>query len=149
MDYRDWKAWQRSVDLAVDVFLVLRDLSGPETYAFCDQARRAALSVPNNVAEALGRFSYRDQRQFVIRARGSLLELETEVEIGRRLKIIQPRAVEALFAETAEVGRLLNGVIRFMSRQERAGKPKKPSPRRGRELKHGTAKPPSGPMTTG
>lgn len=122
MDYRNWKAWQRSVDLAVSVFLVLRRLSGPETFAYSDQMRRAALSVPNNVAEAFGSFSFRDQRQFVIRSRGSLLELETQIEIGRRLDLIEKRAAERLFGETAEVGRLLNGLIRFMSRQEQAEK---------------------------
>ncbi|HEY0593067.1 MAG TPA: four helix bundle protein [Thermoanaerobaculia bacterium] len=115
MNYRDLKAWQRAMDLSVAIFETVRPFPYRETRDLADQMRSSATSVPSNIAEACGRFSFRDQRQFIYRSRGSLLELETQVELCRRLGFITTKAASGLHASTAELGRLLNGLIRYFS----------------------------------
>lgn len=79
--------------------------------------RRAAVSVPSNIAEGKGRYSQKELVQFLYHARGSLLELETQVSIAHDLEYIDPLQSTRLCAETEELGRILNGLInRFQNR---------------------------------
>lgn len=135
MNYRDLKAWQAAVDLSIVVFETVRVFPWREARDLSDQMRSAAVSVPSNIAEGIGRFSYRDQRQFMYRARGSLFELATQLEMARRLRFISPECAERIEKDVARVGQLLNGLVRYLSRQaklEESGKgvkrlrPKKP-----------------------
>ena len=73
--------------------------------------RRAAVSIPSNIAERRGRFSSREMSQFLVHARGSLLELETQIEIARALEYIPNEEAEDLTERSGEVGRLLNGML--------------------------------------
>ena len=73
--------------------------------------RRAAVSIPSNIAEGRGRFSSREMSQFLVHARGSLLELETQIEIAHALEYIPKADAEALTERSSEVGRLLNGML--------------------------------------
>ena len=73
--------------------------------------RRAAVSVPSNIAEGKGRHSHKDLVHFLYPARGSLLELETQISIARDLEYMDQPAFEILESETEEVGRILNGLI--------------------------------------
>jgi len=73
--------------------------------------RRAAVSVPSNIAEGKGRYSHKDFVHFLYQARGSLLELETQLSIARGLEYVDQPLFESLELETEEVGRILNGLI--------------------------------------
>lgn len=79
--------------------------------------RRAAVSVPSNIAEGKGRYSNKEFVQFLYYARGSLLELEMQLSIARDLDYIDLLVFESLESETEELGRILNGLInRFQVR---------------------------------
>jgi four helix bundle protein len=83
--------------------------------------RRAAVSVPSNIAEGKGRHSQKEFVQFLYHARGSLLELEPQVSIARDLLYIDLQVFEGLESETQELGRILNGLInRFQVSSQRA-----------------------------
>jgi len=110
-DYRNLIAWQKAKRLALDVYRCTRKFPRDEIYGLTSQMRRAAVSVPSNIAEGKGRHSHKDLVHFLYQARGSLLELETQISIARDLEYIDQPAFEILESETEEVGRILNGLI--------------------------------------
>ncbi len=113
--YRDLVAWQRAMDLVDEVYAAARDFPEHETFALATQMRRAAVSIPTNIAEGHGRFSFRDFRRFLRDARGSALELETEIMIAARQHYIDGGKEKTLLQQTGTVGRLINGLIRHIS----------------------------------
>src|SRR5450631_109308 len=84
-----------------------------ELYGLVSQMRRAAVSVPSNIAEGKGRLTDRDRAHFFCQARGSLLELETQILIARKLNYIAQQAADLLVQLSAETGRMLNLLIQF------------------------------------
>ena len=83
--HRDLIAWQKAMDLVVTVYTLGKTFPKEELFALTNQMRRAAVSVPANIAEGQGRRSKGEFRQFLGNARGSLLELDTHLELGFRL----------------------------------------------------------------
>jgi four helix bundle protein len=112
MDYRDLVAWKKAIDLAEQVYRQTAEFPLEERYGLTSQMRRAATSVPSNIAEGQGRRSS-DQEfvRFLQIALGSLCELETQLELSIRLHLL-PQQATALRPATEEVGRLINGLIR-------------------------------------
>ena len=110
--YRDLNAWQKSMQLVEDVYRITKEFPRDEIYGLTAQIRRAAVSIPSNIAEGKGRHSDREFSQFLRHARGSILELETQLLIGQRLKYLDESAAQQIMAQTAEVGRMLNGLLR-------------------------------------
>ena len=118
--YRDLIAWKKSKNLALDVYACTREFPKSEVYGLAAQMRRAAVSIPSNIAEGKSRHSDRELVQFLRHARGSLLELETQLEIAHDLGYVQPLAFGRLDLKTKEVGKILNGLIqRFQPRENR------------------------------
>jgi four helix bundle protein len=109
--YRDLIAWQKAKTLALNVYRCTRGFPKDEIYGLRSQIRRAAVSVPSNIAEGKGRYSQKEFVQFLYHARGSLLELETQVSIAHDLEYIGLPVFENLESETKELGRILNGLI--------------------------------------
>jgi four helix bundle protein len=89
--YRDLFIWQASVDLAVSVIALTDEFPARQRYVLIDQMQRAAVSVPSNIAEGKGRISQRELRHFLATARGSLYELDTQLEIATRAGLLEPR----------------------------------------------------------
>lgn len=85
--FRSLFVWQASVELAVRIIALSDKLAARRRFAIADQLTRAALSVPSNIAEGQGRATTRDRRHFLVQARGSLYELETQLEIVTRAKL--------------------------------------------------------------
>lgn len=112
--YRDLKAWQRAFDLTLSIYEVTRAFPKNEAYGLTSQVRRAAVSVVRNIAEGKGRCSDRDTLRFLANARGSLFEIETQVTLAGRLSYLTSADVSKIAASTAEVGRLINGLIRAL-----------------------------------
>ena len=110
-NYRDLIAWQKARMLALDVYRCTRKFPKDEIYGLSSQMRRAAVSVPSNIAEGKGRYSQKEFVQFLYHARGSLLELETQFSIAHDLEYIDQPLFESLESECEELGRILNGLI--------------------------------------
>jgi four helix bundle protein len=109
--YRDLKVWQSAVALAVDAYRLTKGFPREEIYGLSSQMRRSAVSIASNIAEGKGRFSQRELLQF-LRARGSLLELQTQITIGFDLGYLDESGHKTTIALASETGRLLNGLIK-------------------------------------
>jgi len=119
--YRDLIAWQKAKRVALDVYRFTRRFPKDEVYGLSSQMRRAAVSVPSNIAEGKGRYSQKEFVQFLFHARGSLLELQTQISIARDLDYLDSIAFKNLESQTEELGRILNGLLnRFQSPGRRA-----------------------------
>ena len=104
--YRELKVWQRAIELSVAIYKLTAEFPKEELYGLTSQLRRAAVSVASNVAEGYGRGSKGEFRQFVGIARGSILELQTQLVIAKQLgfgKVVQMQAAEGLADETGKM----------------------------------------------
>ena len=115
--YRDLVAWQKSMELATALHRAVERFPKAETYALTVQLRKSAYSVPSNIAEGKGRDSKKEFVMFLYRARGSLYEAQTQVEIARNLEYISDDQFSTLNEKCVEVGKVLNGLIRSVERQ--------------------------------
>jgi four helix bundle protein len=109
--YRDLRVWQTSMRLVVNIYTATQDFPKSELYGLVNQMRRAAVSIPSNIAEGKGRLTNRDRGHFFSQARGSLLELETQILIAEHLKYISSAQANARVQVSAKVGRMLNALI--------------------------------------
>jgi len=110
-DYKDLVAWQRAMELVKEVYRCTRAFPRDEMFGLTSQMRRAAISVPSNIAEGKGRHSTRELVQFLYTARGSLLELETQICISRDLGYLEEASAKNLSTRVVEVARILSGLI--------------------------------------
>ena len=99
------------MELVEEVYRATRSFPREELFGLSSQMRRAAVSVPSNIAEGKGRYSQKELIQFLYKARGSLMELETQIELACRLAYLETKVARALAAKTIEVIRMLNGLI--------------------------------------
>lgn len=109
--FEDLKVWRLAMDLVLEIYRCTASFPKQEVYGLTSQMRRAAVSVPSNIAEGKGRYYRKELLQFLFHARGSLLELRTQITIARELGFLSPTEADALIARTCEIGRLLNGLI--------------------------------------
>jgi four helix bundle protein len=114
--YRNLIAWQKAKSLALDVYRSTQQFPKHEIYGLSSQMRRAAVSIPSNIAEGKGRRSQADLAHFLYQARGSLLELETQISIAHDLDYIDPQSSKDLETKTGELGKILNGLLNRFSR---------------------------------
>jgi four helix bundle protein len=108
--YKDLAVWQRAMDLTSRVYRVSQLLPLDERFGLISQLRRAAVSVPTNIAEGRQRSSTKDFLRFLSIAAGSLAELETLIELAGRLYQLQSDQVNELASEADEVGRMLRAL---------------------------------------
>lgn len=113
--YRELTVWQRSMRLTREIYGATRQWPKEETYGLTSQIRRAAISVPANIAEGQARLGTREFIQFLGMARGSLAEVETLLLLSNDLGYTTPDDAESLLSNCAEIGRLLNGLLRSLS----------------------------------
>ena len=113
--YRDLGAWQKAMDLPKQVYLLTTNFPKHELYGMTSQLRRAAVSVPSNLAEGAARNSRREVGYFISTARGSLAEIETQLELAIFLGYIPEAATKNLFARSDDLGRLLTGLRNWSS----------------------------------
>jgi four helix bundle protein len=110
--YRDLEVWQPAMKMVFDVYRDTVTFPKQEMFGLTSQLRRAAVSVASNIAEGKGRFSDRELSQFLSVARGSVFEIETQVAIAQELGFLANDRSQKLLNRCAEVGRLLNGLIK-------------------------------------
>jgi four helix bundle protein len=116
--YRDLLVWQRAMDLVVSSYRLAKRLPHDELYGLTSQIRRAAASVPANIAEGQGRRSTGQFLQFLGVANGSLLELETHLLVAERLGLLQSKDLESTFQLSRDVGRMLAGLTRRLRERQ-------------------------------
>ena len=112
--YKDLKVWQGAMDLTVAVYAATESFPQSEVYGLTSQMRRSATSVAANIAEGYGRESTGSYVHFLKTARGSLKELETLIILSHRVKRLREAEFNTLLSGAANVGRLLNALIRTL-----------------------------------
>jgi four helix bundle protein len=109
--YKDLIAWQKGMDLVAAVYDATDAFPKREMYSLADQMRRAAVSIPSNIAEGQAHYSNREFLHFLRHARGSLAEVETQVLIARRRNYLHQDQVDDLLKRADELSRILSGLI--------------------------------------
>ena len=109
--YKELIVWQKAMDLVVVVYRLVKSLPRTEDYALSSQMRRAVVSIPSNIAEGQARNSTKEFANFLSIAKGSIAELETQIELGVRLGYFRPEEVEVPLSLAEEVGRMLTSLI--------------------------------------
>lgn len=112
--YRDLKVWQKGRTLVSRIYQASSQFPQTEMYGLTSQIRRAAISIPSNLAEGSAKGSTREFMRFIGIAYGSLAEVETQLFLASDLSFITASEREALLEETSELGRMLNGLLRSL-----------------------------------
>ncbi|MGB8259705.1 MAG: four helix bundle protein [Terracidiphilus sp.] len=105
--FRDLLVWQKAMNLSVEIYQLTRLFPREEMYGLASQLRRSAVSVPSNIAEGQGRAGTKEFLQFLAMARGSLCEMQTQLEIARRVGLDDPESLDHANESAHEVGKLL------------------------------------------
>jgi len=111
---RDLIAWQKAIDLVTEIYHCTQTFPRNETNGLISQLRRAAVSIPSNIAEGHARLTTGEFRQFLGHSLGSLMEIETQIEISRRLEYLAPAESERLLRQTTEVGKVIRGLLKSL-----------------------------------
>ncbi len=113
--YKDLIAWQKAMELVAVLYDATDGFPSHEQFGLVSQLRRAAVSVPSNIAEGKANFSNRDFVRFLRHARGSLAEIETQILIAQQRKYLDTKTATNLAEKTDELGRILSGLINSLN----------------------------------
>jgi four helix bundle protein len=109
--YRELIAWQKAMSFVMDIYKTTKTFPRDELFGLASQTRRAAVAIPTNIAEGQARFTANDFFYFLGRARGALVEVETQLMIAQNLSYIAPAEGQSLLDKASELGKILNGLI--------------------------------------
>jgi four helix bundle protein len=109
--YKDLVAWQRSIELSIAIYRLSAAFPVEERYGLTSQLRRAGVSIPSNIAEGYGRGSRKDYKQFLAIARGSTLEVQTQLVIANELGYCSLTALNQAQSLSEEVSKMLYSLI--------------------------------------
>jgi four helix bundle protein len=118
--FRDLIVWQRAMKLASVVYAATKAFPKEEMFGLTSQIRRAAVSVPSNIAEGHGRLTDNGFAVFLGQARGSLFEVETQIELASTLGYIKAIEAEKVIAECEELAKMLNGLLKTLKEKEKS-----------------------------
>jgi len=113
--FKELKVWNRAIDLTAMIYGITADFPASELYALTSQMRRAAVSIPSNIAEGSARSTRKDFKQFVNTARGSNYELQTQLVIAGRLRYSTVAKLREAEVVSQEIGQMLSGLSRYLS----------------------------------
>jgi four helix bundle protein len=125
--YKDHIAWQKAIELVAEIYKITDQFPRREVYSLTDQIRRAAVSVPSNIAEGQAHFNNGEFLHFLRHARGPLAELETQMIIAERLKYISATELCEILRKIDEISRIASGLVNSIK-----GKPLKQPAMAGR-----------------
>lgn len=117
--YKELRVWQRGIDLVEEIYALVKLFPKEEMYALSDQIRRAAISIPSNIAEGHGRHTNKDFLKFLTISRGSLYELSTQIEICSRLGYGQASRINTIKSMIEEIGKIINSLISYRINKEK------------------------------
>ncbi len=117
MKYSDLVVWQKAMDLVTEIYKITATFPDEERFGLTSQARRAAISIPSNIAEGHGRKATGAYINHLSIAYGSLVELETQIQIAVRLNFTQEDIAVTLLNQMDEIGKMLTGLKKSLSEQ--------------------------------
>jgi len=117
--FRDLQVWQKAMQLTVTIYRLTQGFPREEIYGLTSQIRRAAVSVPSNIAEGQGRLNSAEFRQFLGIARGSVCEVQTQLEIARALQFGTPELLNDAESLSHEVGKMIYSFLESLKDQIR------------------------------
>jgi len=109
--FRDLQVWQRSMELAAEVYGASKAFPREELFGITSQLRRSVVSIPSNIAEGSGRNSSGEFRQFLGIARGSNYEVQTQLELAKTLNLGNPQSIDRALALSHEVGKMIYALL--------------------------------------
>lgn len=112
--HKDLIVWKKSMELVTDIYTVTKRFPKDETFGLVSQMRRAAVSIPSNIAEGYGRFYEKERIRFLSTALGSASEVETQLYISKNLDFISVEDSERLISFNQEIIRMLSALIKTM-----------------------------------
>lgn len=117
--HKKLKVWQLGVEIVVDVYRLTETFPSDEKYGLTSQMRRCAVSIPSNTAEGAARNTHKEFINFLHIAQGSLAELDTQLEISLRLKLIEQEHWMMMDAKLLEEDKMLSGLIQSLKNSEK------------------------------
>lgn len=115
MRYSELLVWQKAMDLVTEIYKITATFPNEERFGLSSQARRAAVSVPSNIAEGHGRKATGAYINHLSIAHGSLMELETQTQIAVRLDFIAEAQASVLLKQMDEIAKMLSGLKKSLS----------------------------------
>jgi four helix bundle protein len=115
--YRELEVWQKAMDLVVECYKIAERFPKTEIYGLTSQLQRAAVSVPANIAEGQGRSHTKEFLNHLSISYGSLMEVETHLQIAARLHYLDDSKLQTMLSNTAQIGRMLNGLMNSVNRR--------------------------------
>ena len=113
-DYKDLIVWQRSMELAEEVYRLVKKLPKEELFALSDQIRRAVISIPSNIAEGYERHSTKEYIHFLSIAKGSKAELETQLLLCTKIHYLNNSDIEKSISLIQEIGKMINSLQKHL-----------------------------------
>jgi four helix bundle protein len=115
--HKDLEVWKKSMEMVTKIYTLTRSFPKEELYGLTNQMRRAAVSVPSNIAEGAGRNSSKELLQFLYYATGSLSELETQLIIAHNLEYFNNEQKQDIDTMVSEIFKMLSGLIKSLKNQ--------------------------------
>jgi four helix bundle protein len=106
-NYRELKVWQRAMDFVVRIYEVTAKFPGEERYGLVSQLRRCAVSIPSNISEGAGRGTKKQFRQFLEVSMGSINEVQTQIELSFRIKLVTKETADILLDEALQIYKMI------------------------------------------
>lgn len=110
--YRDLDVWKKGIEVVKDIYKSTEKFPKQETYGLVSQMRRAAVSMPSNIAEGFRRYHNREYKQLLYVALGSCAELETQVTISKELKYLQENKEAVMLEKLDHIGRMISSLLK-------------------------------------
>ena len=115
-NYKNLDVWKESRKLVSVIYLLAKEFPEDEKFGLSSQIKRAAVSIPSNIAEGLGRQTKKETRQFFYIAKGSLYEVETQIYLAIDLGFVQENEMENVFNQMTSIRKLIIGFIKYLDK---------------------------------
>ena len=115
--YKELEVWQLAMELAEQCYLATRTFPKEELFGMTCQIRRAAASIPANIAEGQGREHTKEFLHYLSMVRGSLMEVETHLLLSRRVGLLTQEKLDALITQTDRISRMLTGLRKALEKR--------------------------------
>ena len=116
--HHNLEVWKRSLDFVTEIYKITANFPADEKFGLVSQMRRAAVSIPSNIAEGAARNSRKEFINFLHIAQGSAAELETQILISQNLRFIESNQAEPLLQELEEISRMIIGLQKSLRRSK-------------------------------
>jgi four helix bundle protein len=124
--YRDLFVWQRAMELVKELYILGKKMPQDELYSLTNQMKRAAISIPANIAEGHGRSGKKEYLHFLSIANGSRTELETELQICVRIGYLKEKDIEYAMSLSMEIAKMLKSLMKKLAHSPKTLSPKSP-----------------------